>query len=406
MDHSGHKKETGMNKIVNEKLDQAVELLKEQGLDAWLTFVRETTLTPDPCLDMVAGLGVTWHSAFIVSRTGERIAVVGRFDAENIEHVGGYTEVIPYDQSIRPGLKNAIEHLDPESIALNYSESDPAADGLTFGMYRTLRETFAGTPYADRFVSAEAFVASLRGRKSPGEIALIREAIKTTEKLYADLGATLAVGQSEQEIANRLHAARKALGLGTAWDEPYCPIVNAGPDSGVGHAGPSDLKLREGQLLHIDFGVKQDGFCSDIQRMWYAPERGEAGVPPEIQKAWDACWGAIDAGAAALKPGVQGWEVDAAARENLIKAGYPEYRHALGHHLGRVAHDGSTLLGPRWDRYGTTPLGMVEVGNIFTLELGVAVPSRGFVGLEEDVLVTDHGLEWLSTPQREIWIVS
>src|SRR5690348_8192475 len=84
-------KESALNKIVNEKLDQATELLKEQGLDAWLTFVRETTLTPDPCLDMVAGLGVTWHSAFLVSRTGERIAVVGRFDAENIEHIGGYT---------------------------------------------------------------------------------------------------------------------------------------------------------------------------------------------------------------------------------------------------------------------------------------------------------------------------
>ena len=111
-------------------------------------------------------------------------------------------------QSIRPALKNVIDRLDPESIALNYSENDPAADGLTVGMYRTLRETFAGTPYADRFVSGEAFVASLRGRKSSGEIMLIREAIKTTEKLYADLGATLAVGQSEREIANTLQNVR------------------------------------------------------------------------------------------------------------------------------------------------------------------------------------------------------
>ncbi len=65
-----------------------------------------------------------------------------------------------------------------------------------------------------------------------------------------------------------------------------------------------------------------------------------------------------------------------------------------------------TLLGPRWDRYGQTPNGIVEAGNVFTLELGVAVPDRGYVGLEEDVLVTDDGIEWLSTPQREIWIVS
>jgi Xaa-Pro aminopeptidase len=42
---------------------------------------------------------------------------------------------------------------------------------------------------------------------------------------------------------------------------------------------------------------------------------------------------------------------------------------------------------------------------VFTLELGVEVPGRGFIGLEEDVLVTGSGLEWLSTPQRKIWYV-
>jgi Xaa-Pro aminopeptidase len=394
-----------LNKIVNEKLDQAVELLKEQGLDSWLTFSRETTLTPDPCLEMVAGLGVTWHSAFLVSSKGERIAVVGRFDAENIKAIGGYTEVIPYDESIRPALKSAIEQLDPRSIGLNYSESDPAADGLTYGMYRMLRDTFAATPYLERFVSAEAFVASLRGRKSPGEVELIRQAIQTTERLFSDVSSSLAVGQSEREIAGRLHAARAARGLGTAWDEPYCPIVNAGPDSPPGHTAPGDFMVQRGHLLHMDFGVKQDGFCSDLQRMWYVPKEGETGVPDDVQRAWDACWGAVDAGAAALRPGVQGWEVDAAAREHLVRAGYPEYRHALGHHLGRVAHDGSSLLGPRWDRYGNTPYGVVEVNNVFTLELGVAVPNRGYCGLEEDVLVTANGLEWLSTPQRELWLV-
>src|SRR5436305_535740 len=99
------------NKVINEKLDQAVALLHEQGLDAWITFARETSLTPDPCLDLVVGMGVTWHSAFIVSKSGERIAVVGRFDAENVRNLGGYTEVIPYDQSIRPALRDTIARL-------------------------------------------------------------------------------------------------------------------------------------------------------------------------------------------------------------------------------------------------------------------------------------------------------
>ena len=80
--------------------------------------------------------------------------------------------------------------------------------------------------------------------------------------------------------------------------------------------------------------------------------------------------------------------------------------HALGHQLGRSAHDGGTTLAPRWDRYGSAPFGIVEAGNVFTLEYGTAVPGRGYIGLEEDVLVTDDGIEWLSTPQRELWLVT
>jgi Xaa-Pro aminopeptidase len=381
-----------------------VALLSEQNLDAWLTFVQETTLIPDPCLDLVAGLGMTWRSAFIVSRSGERIAIVGRFDAENVRALEAYSDIIPYDESIRPALRETLARLNPRQIALNYSLSDPAADGLSHGQFLYLQETFNDTPYAGHFVSAEKLVAALRGRKSPTEAERIRAAIAITERLYAMLGETLAVGQTEREIAGRLSAWRKEMELGTAWDEPYCPIVNAGPDSPIGHAAPGDHKTERGHLLHLDFGVKKDGFCSDLQRMWYFPTEGESGPPDDVRRAWDACWGAIDAGAAQLKPGAKGWEVDAAARDYLVRAGYPEYKHALGHHLGRVAHDGSTLLGPRWERYGDTPNGVVEPGNVFTLELGTMVPGRGYIGLEEDVLVTDAGIEWLSNPQRELWI--
>ena len=71
--------------------------------------------------------------------------------------------------------------------------------------------------------------------------------------------------------------------------------------------------------------------------------------------------------------------------------------HALGHQLGRAAHDGGTTLAPRWDRYGAAPFGLVEEGNVFTVEYGATVPGRGYIGLEEDVLVRPR-VEWLSPP--------
>ena len=185
-----------------------------------------------------------------------------------------------------------------------------------------------------------------------------------------------------------------------AWPADSCPIVNAGPQSEPGHASPrDDLRVEAGQLVHLDLGVRLDSYCSDLQRMWYVRRPGESGPPEAVRRAFATVAGAIDAGAAMLRPGVRGHEVDAAARRVVVEAGYPEFKHGLGHGLGRAVHDGGTMLGPRWPCYGKMTEGVVEAGNVYTLELGV-MTEAGFVGLEEDVLVTADGCEFLSQRQR------
>jgi Xaa-Pro aminopeptidase len=390
--------------LVHEKLDQAVDILGEQDVDLWVTLVRETSLTSDPCLDLIAGTYSAWTGAFLVSATGEKTAIVGRFDAPSVEEVGAY-DVVGYDESIRPALRETVERLAPRSLALNYSDSDAAADGLTHGLWRLLQETFADTPYVDRFTSSEAIVNALRGRKSPAEVERIRGAIRETEEIFDVVTHGLRPGLSEVEIAGLMQAEVERRGLGYAWGSTHCPAVNTGPEKDVGHAPPSHLVTKRGELLHVDFGVSHAGYCSDLQRVWYLLDEGETGAPEDILRAWSAVWAAVDAGADVLRPGAAGWEVDAAARASLTGAGYPEPMYALGHQLGRSAHDGGTVLAPRWDRYGTAATGLVEEGNVFTLEYGTPVPGRGYIGLEEDVVVTADGVEWLSTPQRELWLV-
>jgi Xaa-Pro aminopeptidase len=390
--------------LAQQKLDQAVEILREHDVDLWLTFVRETMLTKDPCLDLIAGTYSAWTGAFLVSAGGERIAIVGRFDAPSVEQSGGY-EVTGYDESIRPALLEEVERLAPRTIALNYSTSDPAADGLTHGLWLELQSIFEGTPFADGFQSSEAVVNALRGRKSPEEVARIREAARETEEIFEVVTRELALDRSELEIANVMHREVARRELGYAWGRDHCPAVDAGPDKDVGHSPPGELRTRRGELLHVDFGVCLDDYCSDLQRVWYFLDEGESEAPDDVRRAWDAIWASLDAGVEALRPGVAGWEVDAAAREALVGAGYPEPMHALGHQLGRSAHDGGTTLAPRWDRYGRSPFGLVEEGNVFTVEYGASVPGRGYIGLEDDLLVTAEGVEWLSTPQRELWLV-
>ena len=392
--------------IVREKLDQAVAILNEQDVDAWMVFVHETSLAPDPSLPLILGADMVWLSAFIITRDNQRIAIIGKQDTEIVKAVGGYTQVIPYVEGIRDILAAALTDLNPRSLALNYSENDVAADGLGHGMMLLLQRYLAGTGLPERFISAERIVGALRGRKSPAEVARIRAAVATTGRIFTQTGEFIAPGVSEVEVARQIHAYLKEHGLGVAWDKNGCPAISAGPDSPAGHGGPQEqYKATPGAVFHMDFGVMEANYCADLQRVWYIRKDANDTIPEALAKAHAAGRKALLAGFAALKPGVAGWEVDAAARQTLVAEGYPEYQHAFGHHIGRAAHDGATVLGPRWERYGQTPYGIIEAGNVFAIELGIEVKGYGYIGLEEDVLVTDEGAVFLSEPQTAIWVI-
>lgn len=390
--------------IQREKIEQAVGILQENNVDMWLTFVRETEHNADPALPLISPVNVTWHTALIVTKSGYKVAIAGRYEIVNFERMGVWDECIAYDQSIQPALVEVLDRLKPSQIAVNYSESDTAADGLSHGMFLTLQRYFEGKPYT--LISAEKILNSLRGRKTPGEVARIRAAVELTDRIIDRITTMLKPGMSELEIANFIHAEYKKEGVVPSWDAAYCPTVTCGPDSPVGHVSPSpDYVTKAGQLVRIDQGIVLNEYISDIQRVWYLQPKGETEIPEPVQRAFHAVRAAILAAAEVLEPGVEGWVVDDAARQVIVNAGYEEYHHAVGHQIGRTVHDGSTLLGPRWERYGKTPYGIVEENNCFTLELGVHVPGYGLVSLEEDVLVTRDGIEWLGKPQTEIIVV-
>jgi Xaa-Pro aminopeptidase len=391
-----------MSSIVLEKVSQAIDILKEKKIDMWLTFVRETTAAGDPVLPLIYGHDLTWQSALILTRKGDRIAIIGKYEAETIRRTGAYDQIIPYDEAISPVLRSVLEGLDPAQIAINYSQNDVLADGLPYGLYQVLRQHLRGTAFIDRLVSAEEVIAALRGRKTPGEIARIRAAIETTAEIYKKTFEYAAVGKSEAQISEFMHAQLDQFGVGPGWEYEHCPIVNAGPESASGHVGPTELKIQPGQILHIDFGVKQDDYCSDIQRVAYFLAPGERKAPPEVQHGFDTIVQAVQESVAAMKPGIAGKTVDAIARKIVTDAGFPEFKHATGHQLGRLAHDGAGLLGPLWERYGETPNYPLEAGQVYTVEPSVVVPGYGQISTEEDVLVTEDGAIFLSEPQTEL----
>ena len=105
-----------------------------------------------------------------------------------------------------------------------------------------------------------------------------------------------------------------------------------------------------------------------------------------------------------MKPGTKVYEVDGAARGYIVKQGFPSWNYALGHEIGRYAHDGGLLLAPKWDRYEKSMLERsIEENMVFTLEPGIKTPF-GFVGQEEVAYVGKEGGVLISEQQDGVFL--
>jgi Xaa-Pro aminopeptidase len=391
--------------LIKEKVEQAITILNEYDVDCWITFVRESGIVHDPMLDFLIQADVTWHSAFIVTKSGETYAIVGQMDTATIEDLGVYTHVLGYVEGIKEPLTSAIKEIDASSIALNYSKGSEISDGMTHGMYLTLFEYLSEIGYADKIISAEKIASSLKARKTDYELERMTRAIEHTLDIISKVISFIAPGKSEREIAAFMIREVENRGLDFAWEKSHCPAVFTGPATAEAHYKPTDRRVEPGHVLNMDFGVKFEDYCSDIQRTFYILDKGENLAPEEVQKGFDTIVTAIELARQAIKPGIQGVEIDKIAREYIVSQGYEEFPHGLGHQVGRFAHDGTALLGPAWEKYAQKPFQPLEEGMVFTIEPRLKVPGRGVVTIEEMVVITKACAEFLAEPQKELILI-
>lgn len=391
-----------MQQLIKEKINQAVEILNEKKIDLWITFVRESSTIHDPMLDMIVGTNATWQSAFIINKSGDTTAIVGSLEVPNLETTGTFKNITGYVQSIKQPLLEYLEKNSPQKIALNYSMNSNLADGLTHGLYLILKDHLKETNISERFVSSEEIVAALKGRKSVSEIELINKAIAETERMFDEMTKFISAGKTEKDIASFIKSMAAKGGFELAWDEDHCPAVFTGPDTAGAHAAPTDRKVEKGHLVNVDFGIKFDGYCSDMQRTWYVLRDGETAVPQEVRRGFDVLKESITRAFNTLKPGIQGCIVDDAARNFIVENGYEEYPHGLGHQVGRNVHDGGAGLFPRWERYKNAPYLFVEENQIFTIEPRLPVAGYGTMTMEEMVIVEKNGSRYLTHPQEDV----
>jgi Xaa-Pro aminopeptidase len=255
------------------------------------------------------------------------------------------------------------------------------ADAMTYANYDFLRR--GGIELEPR----RGVVESLRVVKEPEELDAIRRAAAVTDATYERLADERFEGRTEKELVWRMEQLFHDCGA----DGLAFPVdIAAGPTAASPHAQPGDRVVSEGDLVLIDAGAKVGDYCSDATRMFAVGDVSES-----LRGVYDIVYRAQMAGVEAVRAGVAGREVDAAARAVIADAGYGEnFGHGLGHGLGLLVHEAPALRPESDDE--------LAAGNVVTVEPGIYLSGLAGVRIEDLVVVTDDGCEVLSSFTKEL----
>jgi Xaa-Pro aminopeptidase len=261
------------------------------------------------------------------------------------------------------------------------------ADDVTVKAHGRLREV---VPDRIELVPLDGVVEAERLVKDADEVARIRAAAELVDDVYGWLRERGLVGRSEREVAVALEHRMRELG---AEGPSFSSIVASAERGALPHAVPADVPIAADTLVTLDIGAQLDGYCSDCTRTWATGE-----LPDDLAEIYALVLRAQEAALDAVRPGPEGREIDAVAREIIDGAGHAEhFGHGLGHGVGMEVHEG-----PRLARTATAPL---AAGHVVTVEPGVYLPGRGGVRIEDLVVVTAEGRDVLSGTTKDLVLV-
>jgi Xaa-Pro aminopeptidase len=365
-----------------------VQALRTHSVDGFLVTspVNVTYLT-----------GFTGEDSFYYGSAKSSVIVSDtRFEEQIKEECSGL------DASIRGHNKTTYE---ATAEVLNKSSAKSVgveANRITLGELEKFREL---SPKIT-FVPVESVIEKQRVLKDPGEVERIREAVRVAERAFRMFVATMREADTEKDMVDAIEGyVRRAGGRATA----FPPIVAVGERGALPHAPPTTKQLGDGSKVLIDWGADILYKC-DLTRTLRSP----FGTSPTrrnkfervgfiLEEVYDVVLQAQNAALAAIKPGVKGKDVDAAARKVMANAKLKNnpteklekyFTHGLGHGIGLEVHEAPRVRSNSED--------VLESGMVITIEPGVYIPGWGGVRIEDDVLVTPSGCTLLTSLPREL----
>jgi Xaa-Pro aminopeptidase len=235
-------------------------------------------------------------------------------------------------------------------------------------------------------------VEALRAVKDADEIEVIRRASALSDEVFAALAQERFTGRTEQELAWWIE---RSFREGGAEGVSFTAVVGAGATAASPHAVPGSTPIEPGVLVVVDAGCVLDGYCSDCTRTFAVGKLSE-----RQHELYALCLEAQLAGLAAVAPGVDGRDADAASRSLIEAAGLGwAYGHGMGHGVGLQIHEAPALRPESTD--------VLEVENVVSVEPGIYIPDESVgVRIEDLVVVTEDGCERLTRFDKELIAVA
>ncbi len=233
-------------------------------------------------------------------------------------------------------------------------------------------------------------VEQFRLIKSESEIAAIRRSVLTNSSAFDRAIRKFRIGMTESALAAEIEYQMRLLG---AEKPAFETIIASGRHSALPHANPRFIPIGPGQLVLVDMGCLQDGYCSDMTRMLFTGT-----PPPKARRLYRAVLEAQLAAIDVVRAGVTAARVDAAARRVLRSFGFERhFIHSTGHGLGLEIHEPPRL--------GKGEKTLLEPGMVVTVEPGAYLEGYGGVRIEDTVLVTSTGCDVLTPTSKDLLTV-